>query len=79
MLFRGTDNHIHELFDVGDTPGWGIADLTAAAEASTAAASDPVPYMTNFSDQGPTARVLFRGTDNHIHELSMSATPRAGA
>ena len=29
-LFRGTDNHIHELYYVGDTPGWGIADLTAS-------------------------------------------------
>jgi hypothetical protein len=45
--------------------GWHTNDLTAATGA-TAAAGDPAGYM--FTAQG-TQHAVFRGTDDHIHEL----------
>jgi hypothetical protein len=61
-VYRGTDNHIHELYWNGT---WNTNDLTADTNA-VAAAGDPNGYM--FNAQG-TQHVVYRGTDNHIHEL----------
>jgi hypothetical protein len=63
VVFRGGDNHVHELW--WDNNGWHTNDLTAATGA-TAAAGDPAGYM--FDAQG-TQHVVFRGGDNHVHEL----------
>ncbi|BCA56935.1 hypothetical protein W02_40750 [Nitrospira sp. KM1] len=63
VVYRGTDNHIHELW--WDNDGWHHNDLTAAASAPPAT-GDPAGYM--FDAQG-TQHVVYRGTDNHIHEL----------
>jgi len=64
VVYRGSDNHIHELWWNGS--GWHHNDLTNAAGGAPAAAGDPAGYM--FDAQG-TQHVVYRGTDNHIHEL----------
>ena len=64
VIYRGADNHIHELW--WDNTGWHHNDLTNAGGGAPAAASDPAGYM--FDAQG-TQHVIYRGTDNHIHEL----------
>jgi hypothetical protein len=48
---------------------WGVNDLTMIADGSPAADA-PFGYLTDFSGQGPTARVVYRGTDDHIWELN---------
>ena len=66
VIYRGKDDHIHELRLQG---GWMQADLSAmAANAAPAvpAAGNPYAYTTT-SDSIP--RVLYRGRDEHIHEL----------
>ena len=62
--YRGTDNHIHELW--WNNAGWHHNDLSNAAGGAPTAAGDPAAYM--FDAQG-TQHVVYRGTDNHIHEL----------
>jgi hypothetical protein len=56
VFFRGTDNHIHELWWKQDV--WHTDDATHAATA----ASDPAGYV----DQ-TTQHVVFRGTGNHVY------------
>lgn len=63
-VFRGNDNHLHELYRFA-TGGWKHTDLTVAAGAPKAAGG-PAGYV--FEAQG-TEHVVYRGTDNHIHEL----------
>jgi hypothetical protein len=66
VIYRGVDNHIHELW-LGGRPGWQHNDLTNAARGGAPqAASDPKGYV--FGAQG-TQHVIYRGVDNHIHEL----------
>ncbi len=62
VVYRGTDNHIHELWY---NNAWHRNDLTAASGAPTSA-SDPVGYTW---DVDKTQHVVFRGFDGHIHEL----------
>ena len=62
--YRGTDNHIHELW--WDNTGWHHNDLSNAAGGAPTAAGDPAGYMF---DAQATQHVVYRGTDNHIHEL----------
>lgn len=64
VIYRGDDEHIHELWYTTAT-GWGHGDLSALSGAAPAA-SDPFGYFTAFDS---TARVIYRGHDNHIHEL----------
>lgn len=56
VVFRGADDHIHELW--GDKNVWHTDDATHAATA----ASDPAGYA-----YGAMEHVVFRGTDNHVH------------
>ena len=68
VVYRGTDEHIHELY-LHD--GWFQGDLfqdviNGGNPAPVSAASDPFPYTTK---DGITARVVYRGNDNDIHEL----------
>ena len=42
---------------------WGLGDLTELTDAPDAA-GDPAAYLTDFDD---TARVVYRGEDEHIH------------
>ena len=61
--YRGSDNHIHELW--WDNNGWHHGDLTAATGAPPAAAG---PYGYMFNAQG-TQHVEYLGSDDHVHEL----------
>jgi hypothetical protein len=62
VVYRGTDNHIHELWFNSQ---WNHNDLTVAAGAPLAV-GDPAGYTW---DVDHTQHVVYRGTDNHIHEL----------
>jgi hypothetical protein len=67
IVYRGGDNHIHELRLQGS---WIQADLSAIVSDNPPAfpaAGDPFAFVT--SDGIP--RVLYRGADNHIHELRL--------
>jgi hypothetical protein len=64
VVYRGTDNHIHQLW--WDTAGWRISDLTMATHAAPAA-GDPSGYVSDAD--GGSQHVVYRGTDNHIHQL----------
>jgi Fibronectin type III domain len=63
VVYRGGDNHIHELW--WDSQGWHHTDASGNAGAPNSA-GDPNGYM--FDAQG-TQHVVYRGGDNHIHEL----------
>jgi Astacin (Peptidase family M12A) len=65
VIYRGQDEHIHELWLTQNSGGWQHADLSAMASAP-AAASEPYGYHTPLYD---AARVIYRGHDDHIHEL----------
>jgi len=64
VVYRGTDNHIHELWFT-HSAGWNRSDLTAATGAP-AAVGDPAGYTWSNDD---SQHVVYRGADNHIHEL----------
>ena len=51
---------------------WSDADLTALADAPPASGW-VMGYVTSLAGQDPVARVLYRATDNHIHEFSTSS------
>jgi len=63
VVYRGTDDHIHELW--WNNSGWHHNDLSASAGAP-AAVGNPAGYM--FNAQG-TQHVVYRAGDGHIHEL----------
>jgi len=64
VVYRGIDGHIYELWW---QDGWNVNDLTAATNAP-AAAGNPNGYM--FTANGVSGmHVVYRGADNHIHEL----------
>jgi hypothetical protein len=65
VIYRGNDLHIHELWLTPGSGGWQHADLSAMS-AAFPAASDPFGYFTPVD---VVARVIYRGTDDHIHEL----------
>ena len=70
VVYRGTDNHVHELSRPNGQ--WTHADLTAIT-AAPGAADTAMGYTTDLAGQGPVARVVYRGADNHVHELSVAA------
>jgi hypothetical protein len=72
VVYVGSDHHIHELYLPPGARTWTHADLSQNAQTSR---RDPVPpadaggpcgYVTPFD---AVARVVYRGTDGHIHEL----------
>jgi len=63
VVYRGFDNHVHELRK--DASGWHHGDLTAMTGAP-AAAGDPAGYV--FEAQG-TQHVMYRSGDGHVNEL----------
>ncbi len=65
VIYTGADNHIHELW--WDNSGWHHNDLTVAASAPSAT-SDTLLTGYVFDAQS-TQHVVYRGYDNHIHEL----------
>jgi hypothetical protein len=64
VVYRGEDGHIHQLW-WDATNGWGRGDLTAVT-GGPQAAGDPSGYV---HDALGTQQVVYRGEDNHIHEL----------
>jgi hypothetical protein len=74
VVYRGLDNHIHELAYMKDTAAvnpsgtdWNHTDLTDKYGGALAA-GDPAGFVT-----GSTARVVYRGFDGRIHQLSYTA------
>lgn len=64
VVYRGSDEHVHELWiDAGGV--WRHADLSQLTGAAPAA-SNPFGY---FTVRDMTSRVVYRGDDDHIHEL----------
>jgi hypothetical protein len=77
VLYWGDDLHIHEL-SLASGSRWQHTDLTDSADAPTASgAGSFAGYTTNLAGQRPVARVVFKGGDHHVHELSLrgSAEP----
>jgi hypothetical protein len=69
IVYTGTDRHIHELRLPQPLPpgqGWMHADLSVLSGAPDAI-DDPVAYVTY---EG-ALRVVYMGTDRHIHELRL--------
>jgi len=66
VVFRTDSGAVCELFrDAGEGKTWTIADLTAATGAAKAAGNPQ-----GFTDyDGKSQHVVYRGTDNNIHEL----------
>jgi hypothetical protein len=53
------------------TPPWVDKDLTAIAIGSPPGAVEtPIAFVTQFSGEPATARVIYRAADSHLHELS---------
>jgi hypothetical protein len=70
LVYNGDDDHVHERWMRGEgidaEHDW--ADLSMLSGANVAPAGDPSAYVTNWNK---TAHVVYRGEDNHIHELWM--------
>ena len=67
VVYRGQDNHIHEIY-LADQ--WYHFDMTAATSAP-AAVGNPMGYFAQ------VPRVVYRGQDNHIYEMAIY--PETGA
>jgi hypothetical protein len=69
VVYRGKNNHIYELY-LG-AGAWHFRDLFAVADWAPAggASGDPAGYVRSDG----TDSVVYRGTDNHIYELYLSA------
>ncbi|MET9960080.1 hypothetical protein ABZ128_13665 [Streptomyces sp. NPDC006326] len=67
VVYRGTDNHIHELWLRIDENKWHHTDVSAASGGTAPlAASNPYGYTW---DVDKSQHVVYRGTDNFVHEL----------
>jgi hypothetical protein len=69
VVYRADDGHLHEVRLEGGA--WKKADLTELASAP-AAAGDPFLYVTE-NGSGETVRIVYLGSDAHIHELRLDA------
>jgi PQQ enzyme repeat len=67
VVYRGTDNHVHQLFAAANQGPWSHADLTAITNAPLAM-GNPFGYVNG------AQLVVYRGTDNDIHQLSNNGT-----
>ncbi len=63
VVYRGTDNHVHQLFATANQGPWTHVDLTTSTNAPLAAGN-----ASGFVNAGQF--VVYRGTDNDIHQLS---------
>jgi hypothetical protein len=64
VVYRGTDNHVHVLFAAANQGPWSHADLTAITNAPLAV-GNPSGFVYGASQE----LVVYRGTDNDIHQL----------
>jgi hypothetical protein len=62
VVYRATDNHVHQLFAAANQAQWSHVDLTAITNAPLAV-GNPSGYVN------AAQLVVYRGTDNHIHQL----------
>ena len=70
-MYRGTDSHVYELTLSGDH--WIASDLSGITGAPNAI-GDQAAYVR--SDGSPRINaVVYRATDNHIHELRLAKAP----
>ncbi|MFI2202427.1 hypothetical protein ACH47Z_16930 [Streptomyces sp. NPDC020192] len=65
VVYRGTDDHIHDLVCNGQ---WHHEDLSGISGAPQAA-GDPAVYSW---DVDKALHVVYRGTDDHIHEFRLT-------
>jgi hypothetical protein len=75
VVYRGIDNHVHELRLQSGT--WRSADLFVAANAlpsEPAAVGNPAAFVRGDG----VSSVVYRGADNHIHELALGGSWAAG-
>ena len=79
VVYRTSDDHIHELASLDPAgAGWEDVDLTLSSGGPGSAVGDPFAYTTNFPGQGLAARVVYRTSDDHIHELASLDPAGAG-
>lgn len=68
VLYWGSDDrNVHEL-SLSGGGRWKHTDVTTQAHAPIATGS-LMGYTTSLGGQGPVARVVFLGEDQHVHEL----------
>jgi hypothetical protein len=67
VVYRGMDNHIHQLYLKPGSATWQTTDLSSQAAAQPAG-GDPVSYV-RFEG---TNSVIYRGSDNHLYELYLN-------
>jgi outer membrane protein assembly factor BamB len=67
VVYRGTDNHVHQLFATGNQGSWSQVDLTALTNAPLAL-GNPSGFVN------AAQFVVYTGTDNDIHQLSNNGT-----
>ena len=74
VIYRSADGHLHEIWwPLGGTPAH--VDLTLFALAPPA-----VDRPAAFTIDGPNSHhVIYRGTDNQIHEITWTPSPSASA
>jgi hypothetical protein len=68
VVYRGTDNHIYEISLPKGAQSWSWGDLTVDSGNAKLAAGDPLAYVRSDSVNA----VVYRGTDNHIYEISLA-------
>jgi hypothetical protein len=66
MVYRAGNGHIIELSLAPGSP-WRSNDLMITG--APQAVETPFAYVTEFTSEGPTARLVYRGQDGHIYEL----------
>jgi hypothetical protein len=69
IIYRGTDGHIHELWQrkaLLSGHNWEYGGALTQAASAPLAESDPFGFAWEKDD---TQHIVYRGTDNMIHEL----------
>jgi hypothetical protein len=66
IVYRSADGHIHELSLLEGASTWQAGDLSSLTGA-TAAVGNPAAYVRSDG----TNAVVYRGSDGHIHEISL--------
>jgi hypothetical protein len=68
VIYHGVDGHLHELFSY-DGASWMDTDLSEGASSDLFPAGDPAVAVWDDDPGGASEHVLYRGQDNHVHEL----------
>jgi hypothetical protein len=68
VVYRSDGGDVVELFREAGGKGWRFADLSKGTEAAKAT-GDPAAFM---GEGGKTQHVVYRGTDDQVHELFYS-------